>query len=204
MKIGIDFDNTIVCYYGVFKKVAVERSLVPENLPAAKSQVRDYLRNQGQENAWIELQGHVYGARMLDAVPCNGVLFFLNVCKELDINVCVISHRTLLPFLGPPYNLHQAARDWLRYYGFYEETGLSPDQVHFELTKQEKLNRIENEGCDLFIDDLPEFLAEPGFPVNVRRIFYDHDNHYPTESRFERATSWKEIEKLITENEKSD
>jgi 5'(3')-deoxyribonucleotidase len=202
MLVGIDFDNTIVCYDGIFHKLAVERGLIPEDWPASKGEVRDYLRQQGLENRWIELQGYVYGALMLDATPFPGALEFLVWCKDQGISVCIISHRTRHPFIGLRYDLHQVARKWVKYYGFYERTGLSPEHVHFELTKQEKLNRIEQERCNLFIDDLPEFLAEPGFPAGVRRILFDPNNRYPAEHRFERAASWEDIKQFIMKRDK--
>jgi len=44
MHIGIDFDNTIVCYDQIFHEAAVERDLIQPNLPASKQVVRDALR----------------------------------------------------------------------------------------------------------------------------------------------------------------
>ena len=203
MLIGIDFDNTIVSYDGVFHKLAVENGLIPEDSPTSKVQVRDYLRQQGQENAWIELQGYVYGARMLEAKPFPGVLEFFCLCKDQGISVCIVSHRTRHPFIGPRYDLHQAARKWVQHYDFYEQTGVSPERVYFELSKQEKLDRIGQQGCDLFIDDLPEFLAEPDFPTGVQRILFDPNSRNPTEFRFERVTSWEQIGQLIMKEAKS-
>ena len=34
-------------------------------------------------------------------------------------------------------------------------------------TLAEKLQRIAQQGCTHFLDDLPELLAEPGFPAGV-------------------------------------
>jgi hypothetical protein len=36
--------------------------------------------------------------------------------------------------------------------------------VFLEPTKADKLTRIATLGCTHFIDDLPEFLSDPGFP----------------------------------------
>jgi hypothetical protein len=44
VRIGIDFDNTIICYDTVFAAVARQRGLVPEGWDGLKSEVRDYLR----------------------------------------------------------------------------------------------------------------------------------------------------------------
>ena len=74
MIVGVDFDNTIVGYDQLFHRVAVERGLVPTGMEPTKSAVRDQLRNTGQEDAWTELQGYVYGARMKEAEPISGAL----------------------------------------------------------------------------------------------------------------------------------
>ena len=52
MVIGVDFDNTIVCYDDLFHRIAVEQGLVPARLEPRKNEVRDFLRNAGQEAAW--------------------------------------------------------------------------------------------------------------------------------------------------------
>ena len=53
MRIGIDFDNTIVSYDELFHKVAVEQALV-SNMQI-KLAVRDYLRKIDNEPVWTEL-----------------------------------------------------------------------------------------------------------------------------------------------------
>ena len=88
MKIGVDFDNTIVSYDKVFHKVALEQSLIKNNLNISKIAVRDYLRDKGQNNIWTELQGYVYGKRMLDADVFPGFIEFLNFSsKNFQINI---------------------------------------------------------------------------------------------------------------------
>ena len=63
--IGIDFDNTIVCYDGVFYETAVERKMIGcDSQCRSKEQVRDYLRGIGKEDQWTLLQGYVYGTCM--------------------------------------------------------------------------------------------------------------------------------------------
>jgi len=65
--IGIDFDNTSVCYDDVFGRVAVEQGLVTPEAATSKTAIRDHLRSLGQEDRWTELQGTIYGPRMMDA-----------------------------------------------------------------------------------------------------------------------------------------
>ena len=76
MKIGVDFDNTIVSYDALFYKVAREQNLVPDTIPINKVAVRDYLRRIGHEDRWTEMQGYVYGARMGEAVGYPGAVEF--------------------------------------------------------------------------------------------------------------------------------
>ena len=101
--------------------------------------MRDYLRQRGREDAWTQLQGHVYGSRMNEAEAFPGVVDFFVRCRELGVKVCIISHKTRHPFQGPLYDLHQAAYEWLETHDFYDSggIGLTHEQVFCELTKPE-------------------------------------------------------------------
>ncbi|HEY1414093.1 MAG TPA: hypothetical protein VGF36_18245, partial [Rhodopila sp.] len=72
MRIGIDFDNTIACYDGVFHQAALERGLIPPDLAHDKNSVRDHLNGSGRKNDFTELQGYVYGTRMELVSPYPG------------------------------------------------------------------------------------------------------------------------------------
>ena len=196
MLLGVDFDNTIVCYDALFHRVCRERGLIPADVPVNKSDVRNFLRRAGREEAWTEMQGYVYGARMAEAEPYPGVMKFFQACRAAGVVCRIISHKTLRPFLGEPYDLHAAATAWLEQHGFFDTTriGLTGECVHFELTKAAKLERIGSAGCTHFIDDLPEFLAEPAFPRGVERILFDPNQLYADEKQFVRATTWAEIQ----------
>jgi hypothetical protein len=199
MHIGVDFDNTIVCYDALFHKVAREKHLIPADVPVNKSEVRNYLRRAGKEDAWTEMQGYVYGARMAEATPYPGALDFLHACRAAGVPISIISHKTKHPFLGEKYDLHAAATNWLEQQGFFDPAriGLPRENVFFELTKETKLERIGRCGCTHFIDDLPEFLAEPAFPTTALRMLFDANNLYAEESRFVRAQDWGEIRELF-------
>jgi hypothetical protein len=109
--LGIDFDNTIVCYDEIFYRVAMERKLIPADIPPTKEQVRDYLRRVGREDEWTEMQGYVYGSRMMDVQPFPGVMECIAAAVKSGFHVAIISHKTRSPYLGHPYDLHAAARD---------------------------------------------------------------------------------------------
>jgi FMN phosphatase YigB (HAD superfamily) len=196
--IGVDFDNTIVSYDALFHKVGCERGWFGAEIPVNKSDVRNYLRRIGREDDWTEMQGYVYGARMDEAAMFPGVKQFFAACRAAGHTVNIISHKTRAPFRGEAYDLHRAAQHWLELQGFFtaNEFGLPRGNVFFELTKQAKLERIAAQGCTHFIDDLPEFLAEPAFPAGVKRILFDPNDLYRQETAFDRITSWDQARKL--------
>ena len=199
MLVGLDFDNTIVCYDRLFHRLAAERGLLPDHVPANKTAVRDYLRSIDREDDWTEMQGVGYGPRISDAEPFPGVKQFLADAKQAGSQVVIISHKTKHPYLGPKYDLHEAAHAFLKTHGFYEtsDTGLSHESVFLELTKQAKLDRIGSLGCDAFVDDLPEFLAESSFPVKPRKVLFDPADAIPERSDYRRATSWAEVSRIL-------
>jgi FMN phosphatase YigB (HAD superfamily) len=199
MHIGVDFDNTIVCYDALFHQVAREKNLIPAEVPVNKSDVRNYLRRVNNEDAWTEMQGYVYGPRLVEAAPYPGVREFFQACRAAGIRVSIVSHKTKHPFLGEPHDLHAAARNWLEHQGFFDPVriGLPHAEVFLELTKQAKIDRIAALGCTHFIDDLPEFLAELSFPKSTHRILFDPNQLHGAERAFTRLESWAEIARFI-------
>ncbi|ARN83220.1 hypothetical protein [Methylocystis bryophila] len=194
MRIGVDFDNTLACYDGVFHRAALERGLIPQDLPAGKNDVRDYLNGSGRGEEFTELQGYVYGARMDLAALYPGVLDFLEAAREQEHALFVVSHKTRRPLRGAPYDLHAAARAFLEgQCGRY----LAPDSVFFEETKELKIARIAALDLDVFIDDLPEILTMPGFPTRTAPILFDPDGRFAegvaTAPRVTRHGSWSAL-----------
>lgn len=193
--IGIDFDNTIICYDQVFYRLALESGLIPLDLPPGKNIIRNHLRGEGKEDLWTEMQGLVYGDKIIEAEPYPGVDDFLSYCKLKNIPTCIVSHKTRHPYRGPKYDLHVAGYKWLRAKGFLDEekSGTSFRKVYFELTKEEKIQRIVSLKCTHFIDDLPEILLADGIPGNIKKILFDPAGDFHDLSGIERKRSWFEI-----------
>lgn len=200
MRIGLDFDNTIVSYDVLFHKVAAEQGVIPAGTPVNKLAVRDYLRSAGKEPVWTEMQGTVYGARMDEAAAFPGVIEFMRGAIRAGHELAIVSHKTKKPFLGPQYDLHAAARAWVEHHLLEGgEPLIPPGQVFFELTKEAKLARIDSFGCNVFIDDLPEILAAAAFPATVQRILFDPEGHYAamTLEGVTTCHSWEEITQCL-------
>lgn len=172
-KVGIDFDNTIVQYDELFYNLALEKNLINSNVPKNKIDIRNYLRSIGKDNEFTLLQGEVYGARIKDAEPAFKCIETIKKFIKNNIEVFIISHKTKYPYAGEKYNLHNAARDWLNYYSFFQSSGagLNKNKVFFNLTKEEKIKKIHEVGCDFFIDDLPEILDL--LDENISKILYN-------------------------------
>jgi hypothetical protein len=194
MLIGIDFDNTIVSYDTLFHKVATEQGAIPASTPVNKVAVRDHLRKIDKEDVWTEMQGYVYGARMDEAEAYPGAIEFFRWAREAHIPLCIVSHKTLHPFIGPQYDLHQAARGWIETHLTDEQGHLvQPERVFFELTKEAKWSRIGAAACDWFIDDLPEILLAPAFPQKASRMLFDPETHHADEAALLRMANWGDI-----------
>jgi hypothetical protein len=189
MRIGVDFDNTIANYEGVFHKAALERGLIPATLGSGKNDVRDFLNNSGRRHDFTELQGYVYGSRMDLVSPYPGAVEFFAHAKRAGHDVFVISHKTRTPILGPAYDMHAAARSFLAAHGLTQE-------AHFELTKEDKLARAAALKVGVFIDDLPEILEHAAFPTTARAILFDPENRWGA-SRFERHADWASISRAL-------
>ena len=194
--LGLDFDNTLVRYDKLFHLLAVEKGLIEKSLPADKTAIRDYLRSQGQDEQFTLLQGEVYGLRILEAEPAEGMLNALGELHQRGIPMVLVSHKTRTPYKGPAYDLHQAAWSWLEKHGFFapDELGWSRNQVFFEETKQDKVARIETQSCTHYVDDLPEILEM--LPSSIQGILYDPNNSHPNHN-FLQLSDWALCSKYI-------
>jgi hypothetical protein len=197
MLIGLDFDNTIVCYDQLFHKVAVEKKLIPVTVPPNKIAVRNYLRSINKEEIWTEMQGYVYGERMQEAEPFSGVLNFIQKSKESGHQLCIISHKTQFPFLGPKYDLHLSAIEWIQT-KLCSKTGeplFLENEYFFKVSKDEKVKQIKDCGCDIYVDDLPEILMNDLFPKSTIKFLFDPELHYSQIDypQFKVNFSWDQI-----------
>jgi hypothetical protein len=197
-RIGIDFDNTIVCYDELFWSLARERNLIDDSILKTKDAVRDHLRKNGIEPEWTRLQGEAYGARILEAKPFAGVINAIQEFGENGYSVFIVSHKTKTPFIGETYDLHAAAMNWLRHHRVVSEesTYVQGASVYFELTKKEKLARIAELRCNWFIDDLPELLAEPDFPKSVGKILFDPHRQSKPITGVQSLHDWRDVSSL--------
>ena len=184
MIVGLDFDNTILCYDGLFFTLA--RRLYNYSGGSSKTEVRDWIRREQGEKEWIRVQGLAYGTHIEEAELFPGVREFFAEASHCELYI--VSHKTRFAASEAEEDLHAAARRWLA------QSPLKPAGFFLEPTREEKRQRIASLGCELFLDDLPEFLAEPGFPT--RGVLFDPAGHWPGWEG-ERITAWSQLPRLV-------
>ena len=201
MRIGIDFDNTLVTYDDVFGAAAASFADIAPGVGRQKREIRDYLRTLPDgELAWQRLQGYVYGKGIAGAQMFDGVDAFLRRCRAEAAEVVIVSHKTEFGHYDPDrVNLRAAARGWMMAKGFFAENGyaIPADNLFFEATRAEKLRRIAMLHCSCFIDDLEEVLDDPDFPPGVTRILFSQAELPAHTPAYAVCRSWRDIEKLV-------
>ena len=177
MRLGIDFDNTLIAYDRVFLAQVRARRLLPARFAGSKQAVRDALRRLPDgEIAWQRLQGYVYGQGIGEAALFPGVDRFLRRCRQAGHTVFIVSHKTEYANYDPArVNLRAAALDFMQMRGFFDAKRyeIARENVFFEGTRAEKLGRIAALRCTHFVDDLVEVLTDRAFPAGVARLLLD-------------------------------
>ncbi len=198
MVLGIDFDNTIIKYDELFHKIACEKGLIPAELPKQKNVVRDYLRETGIEDEWTIIQGEVYGERIKEALPFSGMLETLKKLNAKQIPINIVSHKTRVPYLGPKRDLHAAALNWLKLNQVIDSgvSGVKEDEVFFEVTKEDKINRIVQIGCTHYLDDLPEILEM--IPEGINKILFSPNEEEIINSHWTAIRTWNELPSILS------
>jgi len=176
--IGIDFDNTIACYNTLFYNEGLSSGVIGPKTPVDKKAIRDNILLWHDDIAWQKLQGRVYGPEMKRAELIGGVRDFIQISRAVKDRVVVISHKTEFANFDPTKtNLRQAALAWMHAHRLFDQTmkGFSTEDVFFEATRADKIDRINKLACDFFIDDLEEVLLDKSLDNSVTKILFQRN-----------------------------
>jgi len=197
LKIGIDFDNTIVNYDLLFFDVALKLGLIPSKLDKSKFAVKKYLHQVNKNNEWTLLQGLVYGEKMPGALIYEGFKNFVDFASKEKVELCIISHKTLYPFLGKKFNLHKSAKSWIaENLNHNSEQFIDQENTFFEISQDLKVSRIKQQNCDYFIDDLPEIFENENFPTQTTKLLFCPNTNPPI-INYKVFQSWSLIKKFL-------
>lgn len=166
--IGIDLDNTLVCYDALFHRLACEQELIPPTLTPQKLLVREYIRQHSGDIAWQRLQALAYDERMGEACLFPEATNVIRRWKEQGHQLAIVSHKTRSSAYAPKGNLHTAAICFLKAAGVLEY--IHPEHIHFLPDRAEKIATIRRIGCCVFVDDLLEVFIDKDFPAAVHKV----------------------------------
>ncbi len=169
IRLGIDFDNTIVDYDDLFRETA--KAFAHEF--RSKEELRYHVRTLPDgETTWQQIQAEVYGERVSEAKSVEGFDAFVRRCDALSVPIFVVSHKTNFAAQNSDVNLRKAALEWMESQGFFDdpEAGLARSRVFFEDSRKSKISRIQDLRCTHFIDDLREVFLEEKFPEGIVKI----------------------------------
>ncbi len=188
MRIGIDFDNTMIDYTGVFYQVALDLDWISRETLATKLAVKQSFLDANNERKWTELQGIVYGREINQAIPFDGLHQTITTWLNKGHELFIISHKTKYPIIGDKVNFHIAAMTWLERHQLVSPFGslstIARENVFFNETKEKKIAKIASLSCDVFIDDLPNILMHENFPVQPKKVLFDPKNEQKLDGHF--------------------
>lgn len=195
--LGIDLDNTIIDYsYSLSNLARFEYGISLERSSNLKKQLKDLLISRYTENEWTRAQGLLYSNYINSASPYDGFLMSIKELKPIFNNIYIVSHKTKFPYTGGKVDLRDKAKNWIMT-ELVSDNGtpiFKDTEVFFELTIDDKIHRINELQCDVFIDDLPEILFQ--LPASLERILFGAKMD---ESQLKNFENWHELKRYLLE-----
>jgi len=201
LHIGLDLDNTLIDYDSAFVEVGREIGLLPpDRMLRTKEEVKAFLRGGGSDEDWMRLQGQVYGRYIDRARLCDGAAEFLTSLCGRGATISIVSHKTKYGHFDlDRVDLWRAALGWLENHEFFTPNGfaLARESVHFTETREDKISKIREIDCDVFVDDLPEVLRHEQFPADVRGIWFAANKPAEDGAGLVPYRTWTEVARVV-------
>jgi hypothetical protein len=200
IRIGIDFDNTIVNYDNLFKKAALHTKWSDkDSLGETKATIKSTLFSvDGNDLRWQELQAILYGILIKEARPFSGVVETLKYFSlDKNIELFIVSHKTKYSSFSKDITFIDKAVLWLAENKISEF--VSEKNTYFAPDRDEKIKIIASLNLNYFIDDLIEVLEDKNFP-DIKRILFTNENVVPVNSGIVILNSWEKIKEKIYED----
>lgn len=190
--IAIDLDNTIAMYDRAILTVCDQMQLNIPLIYRTKSTISKYLKSNGNNDTWTDIQGLIYGPYMEKAFISKGFENFAAFALKLSYELVIVSHKTKFPASGGAYNLRDSAKQWID----ANLPNIFAD-VYFEDSIESKLSRVRSINPVLFIDDLKEVLESCN--LGLQRSILIHDVEENSQSNFFQSfLTWEEILKEVS------
>lgn len=174
MIIGLDLDNTIINYERSFLLNAKKIKLISSNFEGTKKDIKSIVINKKHGNyKWEKLQGLVYGKSIYDAKIYNGLKSFLEYFSKNN-QIYIISHKTIFAHHDKNHTpLRESAINFLKERKIIcPKSEFNINNLIFCNTLNEKVNKIKEKECDIFVDDLEKVFNSNNFPNKCLKILF--------------------------------
>lgn len=193
MRIGIDFDNTIINYHNVFHSLACEFGYIASSVAKNKEDVKQaILVKYGNDIPWQKLQSIAYGKAIFRAKAFEGVLRALKELKTQGHHLFIVSHKSKTSHYDPTVQLRTFALEWLKSNDFVDEKLIDDSSLFFLETLDEKIATIATLKLDIFIDDLDRVILHSQFPKSTLGIAFGVSR----DSKVDRCLDWRQCLQL--------
>ena len=195
MRIGFDFDNTIVNYDFVFTQIANELKLDYSHSP--KNSIKNYYEIElGQPDSWKKVQFKVYCELISKIKPSDNFIIFLYWLIDNKHDIFIISHKTKnIKINNKNLNLREPAKKWID----KNIPIFNKERIFFESSAVAKVRKIKSLRLDFFIDDLLTILNHRQFPAVTKKILFN--NNLLKLNNIYVASTWDEVKSFVI-NEK--
>ena len=195
MRIGFDFDNTIVDYDLVFTQIANELNL--EYLDSPKNSIKNYYEVElGQPNSWKKIQFKVYCELISKIAPSEKFITLLNWLINNSHDIFIVSHKTQnIKINNKNLNLRQPAKKWIE----DNIPTFNKERIFFESSAIAKIRKIKSLNLDFFVDDLMTILNHRQFPQITKKILFN--SSLDKLNKIYIASNWDEVKKYIIDEE---
>ena len=150
MKVGFDFDNTILNYDKVFAYLSkVEFVMNLKNLIKVKL---EKIINKKGEKEWMRLQGLMYGKFIFKAEINQGVQNLIYRLLLNNYKVYIVSHKTKYGHFDKLINLRLQALKWLTLNSVINNKQQAIRKKYFVDSIIDKINKINELKLNYFIE----------------------------------------------------
>lgn len=187
-RIGVDLDNTLINYDDSFSAAADYLSVKLPTGVKTKNQISQFLKSTKEgEHFWQRLQGLAYGRFLKShAKLYPGVKRFLLHCHYRGNPVTIVSHKTKHGhFDSEQIMLRDVVLEFLVSKGLIDSKNAPIQEVFFEDTHENKIERIKKNSFSWFIDDLPKVIQELKH-IDTKLICFGVD-----------LSDWQQIDNLV-------
>lgn len=167
MKIGIDLDNTIFDYSLFWNEEATKNHLVSDNPKQA-------LKSKLSPIEWLEVQSLIYGERVRDIHVSSGWSDLFQWAQRNNLELEIVSHKTEFCYCNK-----RKLRDSAVY--ALQRNNLNNIKTTFLNSKAEKIEYINAQSFDVFIDDLEEIVSNLNIPLAI--LFGQRNSNFHSVNR---------------------